>query len=42
MAIGLIIGLYGAFKDYEPATLIGALLMVAGSMLLVWINFNKE
>jgi len=38
MVIGLIIGLYGALSDYEPVTLIGALLIVVGLMFPIWIK----
>lgn len=38
---GLITGLYGSVRDYEPLTLIGAFLMVAGLIRLVFRNTQK-
>lgn len=39
---GMIIGLYGALNDYEPVTLIGALLIVVALILPFFIDINKK
>ena len=41
LVIGAIVGLFGAFKDYEPVTFIGATLFIVGLMLPVVVNTFK-
>ena len=42
LIIGALISMYGALKDYEPVTLIGAFLIVVGLMFTAWFNFSKK
>ena len=40
--IGILVAVYGALNDYEPVTLISALLLVIGLMLPVFVGIKKK